>query len=133
MHTRGASVTPVDLEQVSEMPGHSDLFLGLLPYHGRNAKLVDTAQVVVPPERLGALELDVEERVSHAVIVDDGRWGLAASAIGEVIELRPDDVKWRNAPGQRPWLAGTVIEHMCALLDVEALVTLLRQGDPEAA
>ena len=45
-------------------------------------------RVVVPPARLGALELAVEDRVSHAVIVDDGRWGLAASAIGVHLLLR---------------------------------------------
>lgn len=30
--------------------------------------------------------------------------------------------------GQRPWLAGTVIEHMCALLDVAALAELIASG-----
>ncbi len=30
--------------------------------------------------------------------------------------------------GQRPWLAGTVIEHMCALLDVSELAELIASG-----
>jgi purine-binding chemotaxis protein CheW len=68
------------------------------------------------------------DRVSHLVLIGEGRWGLAASAIGQVISLRPEDVKWRGSQGQRPWLAGTVIQHMCALLEVEAFLELLVEG-----
>ncbi len=41
------------------------------------------------------------------------------------IRLEPSAVKWRTDRGKRAWLAGTVIEHMCALLDVEALAQLI--------
>ncbi|MFN3358889.1 MAG: chemotaxis protein CheW, partial [Pseudomonas sp.] len=34
--------------------------------------------------------------------------------------------------GQRPWLAGTVIEHMCALLDVAELAELIASGAVKA-
>jgi purine-binding chemotaxis protein CheW len=37
-------------------------------------------------------------------------------------------VKWRTQRNQRPWLAGTVIEHMCALVDVTALAELIASG-----
>ncbi len=126
-------VTPWDLEQVTEMPGHSRLFLGLYPHHGTNAKVADTAQVVLPPDRLAQLNGDPAERISHLVVIGEGQWGLACSAIGEVVSLGPKDVKWRSASGKRPWLAGTVIHHMCALLDVDALITLLNEGTPDAA
>ena len=121
-------VMPWDDTAMTPMPGHSALFLGLLSRHGQQVKVVDTAQVVLPPDRLARLGGRPEERVSHLVLVGDGGWALACSAIGEVLSLGPDDVKWRTASGTRPWLAGTVVQHMCALLDVDAFVDLLREG-----
>jgi len=37
-------------------------------------------------------------------------------------------VKWRGATGKRLWLAGTVIERMCALLDIDQLTGELAGG-----
>lgn len=120
-------VLPLDLEAVTSMPGHAALFLGLIDHLGQQVRVVDTAQVVLPPERLRAGG-GPAGRVSHLVLIGGGRWGLATSGIGEVISLRPDEVKWRGSQGKRPWLAGTVIRHMCALLEVEAFLALLRDG-----
>ena len=121
-------VLPLDLDGVTPMPGHSALFLGLIDHLGQQVRVVDTAQVVLPPERLAA-EGDPRGRVSHLVLIGEGNWGLAASGIGQVISLRPGDVKWRGSQGRRPWLAGTVIQHMCALLELEAFLDLLREGN----
>jgi len=44
------------------------------------------------------------------------------------LRLDPNEIKWRSNRGQRPWLAGTVIEHMCALLDVSELAELIASG-----
>ena len=54
------------------------------------------------------------------LVVGDGAWGLACHGIGEVLKLGGQDVKWRTAKGKRPWLAGTVLGHLCALVDTEA-------------
>ena len=37
-------------------------------------------------------------------------------------------VKWRESTGKRPWLAGMVKEKMCALIDVEELISMLNKG-----
>ena len=121
-------VLPLDLNEVTPMPGHSALFLGLIDHLGLQVRVVDTAQVVLPPERLAQDGDTPAGRVSHLVLIGEGRWGLAASGIGQVISLRADDVKWRGSLGKRPWLAGTVIRHMCALLEVDAFLELLGEG-----
>ena len=110
------------------MPGHSPLFLGVMPYQGMQSRVVDLARLVLPADRLAALEQDVHERTRQRVMIDDGRWALACSTIGNVIELEAKDVKWRSAAGKRPWLAGTVIDKMCALLDTDALAQMLADG-----
>lgn len=113
---------------LTPMPGHSPLFLGITPYQGLQSKVVDTARLVLPQDRAVQLDDDASERCQHLVMIDDGRWALACSCIGDVVELDRDDVKWRSATGKRLWLAGTVIERMCALLDVEQLSRELVTG-----
>jgi len=110
------------------MPGHSPLFLGVTPYQGGQSKVVDTARFVLPQDRAARLGDDASERSAHLVVIDEGRWALACSKIGDVIELESDQVKWRTAAGKRRWLAGTVIEQMCALLDIDELVQQLADG-----
>ena len=113
---------------LTPMPGHSPLFLGLLTYQGMQSRVVDTARFILPQDQASQLDGDSAERSAQLVMIDDGRWALACNSIGEVIELEQDDVKWRSANGKRPWLAGTVIEKMCALLDVDALTGELVSG-----
>ncbi len=110
------------------MPGHSALFLGVTPYQGVQSKVVDTARFVLPRDRAARLGDDAAERSAHLVVIDEGRWALACSKIGDVIELESDQVKWRTAAGKRRWLAGTVIEQMCAMLDIDELVRQLADG-----
>jgi len=37
-------------------------------------------------------------------------------------------IKWRGEGSKRPWLAGTVIAEMCALIDVPGLLSLLEEN-----
>lgn len=113
---------------VTEMPGHSPLFLGVTPYQGVQSKVVDTARFVLPADRSAQLEEDISGRAAHLVVIDEGRWSLACSSIGDVIELEAGQVKWRTAAGKRRWLAGTAIEQMCALLDIDELTRQLVDG-----
>jgi len=103
------------------MPGQAPLFAGLVPYQGLQSRVVDTARLVLPQDRAAQLEDDVMARSNNLVMIDAGRWALACTRIGDVIELDSTDVKWRTSGGKRLWLAGTVIERMCALLDIDAL------------
>ena len=114
--------------ELTPMPGHSTLFLGVVPYQGLQSKVVDTARFVLPADRAARLSDDACERSHHLVMIDEGRWALAASSIGDVVELDRSDVKWRSAAGKRVWLAGTVIEQMCALLDIDRLIGELGRG-----
>jgi len=113
---------------LTPMPGHSPLFLGVVPYQGIRAKVVDTARFILPQDHSAQLDADAAERSAHLVMIDEGRWALACDSIGEVIDLETKDVKWRGANGKRAWLAGTVIEQMCALLDIDALTDELVNG-----
>lgn len=128
---RLSGVAPWDDAALTEMPNHSPWFLGLREHHGLRARLVDVAAIVLPPTQYAQLAPADSGRLGKVVMIDDNRWGLACDAVGDVITLSRDDVKWRTGKGRRPWLAGTVIEHMCALLDTDALARMLGEAGPE--
>lgn len=125
-------VLPWPADGVSPMPGHGPWFLGLLYHQGRQIKVIDTAWHVLPQNRRQELTREADAtRLKNIVLIGDGQWGLACGAVDEVMNLEPEAVKWRSADGKRPWLAGTVIAHMCALLDADAFARMLERGERE--
>jgi len=116
-------------DSVTEMPGHADFYMGILQHLNYKVAVIDTARMVLPANKLSHLAGEnPRERVKHIVLIDDYRWGLACDKIGEVITLQPDEVRWRTSKTSRGWLAGTVIEHMCALLNSEGFAQMLANG-----
>lgn len=116
-------------DTITEMPGHADFYLGILQHLNYKIAVIDTAKMVLPPKKLSQLAGDnPRDRLNHIVLIDNYRWGLACDNIGEVITLKPDDVRWRTSKTSRGWLAGTVIEHMCALLNSEGFSSMLDKG-----
>lgn len=109
-------------EGISPMPNQPDWCYGLLRYRDQNVRVVNTAALVIPPDRP---ELMPTEPPRHLLVVDGGRWALSCNEIGDVLRLAPEQVKWRRYGGKRPWLAGTVLKHLCALIDTEAFAYML--------
>ncbi|RFA28527.1 hypothetical protein CAI21_11675 [Alkalilimnicola ehrlichii] len=110
-------------EKITPVPGLPAWCHGLFRYRERNVRVVDTATMVFPPDKR-----DADLETNHILVVGDGEWGLSCTAIGDVIKLNPAEVKWRRGRGQRPWLAGTVLGHLCALLDTEAFADMLTES-----
>jgi purine-binding chemotaxis protein CheW len=48
-------------------------------------------------------------------------WSIAVDSIGGEIGLTPQNVRWRSEHTRREWLAGTVVDKMCALIDIDLL------------
>lgn len=119
------SIYPMDSAELTPLFGQPDWFLGLLPTQSGNLRVLDTARWVLA-ERYRD---DLREGLQYAISVQGFEWGLAVHQVSRSIRLDPQAVKWRSRRSQRPWLAGTVIEHMCALLDVTALAELIVAGD----
>ena len=62
-----------------------------------------------------------DQRVSHLVVLDSGNWALAAHGPGVREALDLDRVHWRSTSGRRPWLAGTLPDRRCVLLDLDEI------------
>lgn len=111
-------------QELTPLFGQPEWFLGILPSQAGNLKVLDTARWVMP-ERYRD---DFRDGLQYVISVQGYEWGLAVHNVSRSLRLDPSEIKWRSQRGQRPWLAGTVIEHMCALLDVAELAELIASG-----
>ncbi len=118
------SIYPLSGTELTPLFGQPDWFLGILPCQAGNLKVLDTARWVMP-ERYRE---DFREGLQYVISVEGYEWGLAVHQVSCSIRLNPSEIKWRDQRSRRPWLAGTVIEHMCALLDVSALAEMIASG-----
>ncbi|MBM7059532.1 CheW domain-containing protein [Pseudomonas sp. UL073] len=118
------SIYPLGEQELTPLFGQPDWFLGLLPSQAGNLKVLDTARWLIPDRYRD----DFRQGLQYVISVNGYEWGLAVHQVSRSIRLDPAEVKWRGQRAQRPWLAGTVIEHMCALLDVAALAELIASG-----
>jgi purine-binding chemotaxis protein CheW len=118
------SIYPLGERELTPLFGQPDWFLGILPSQSGNLKVLDAARWVMP-ERYRD---DFRDGLQYVISVEGCDWGIAVHNVSHSVRLNPKEVKWRGHRSQRPWLAGTVVEQMCALLDVSALADLLLSG-----
>ena len=87
--------------------------------------VVDVALLVLPDD-LAPRAIPLEGRFERLLLLDDGSWGLALPAPGreELIDHGP--VCWRGPRGRRPWLAGTLADRRCVLLDIDSILDLVK-------
>ncbi len=84
---------------------------------GVDDSVVDTAKLVMP-ERYTPL---MRSGYRQKVVLKDANWSLAVDTIGSTTDYDSSKVRWRSAHTRRAWLAGTIIEEMCAILDIDAI------------
>lgn len=112
-------------DELTPLFGQADWFMGLQPTPAGKIRTVNTAKFVMP-ERYDETFL---QTAKYVVSINGVPWGLAVDSVNQPITLQPDDVKWRGDRSKRPWLAGTVKEHMCALLDIPRIGQMLIDAD----
>lgn len=118
------SIHLLNEEELTPLFGQPDWFLGILSCPSGNLKVLETARWLIPDRYRDEFRSDLK----YAISIQGYDWGLAVHQVSRSIRIHPDEVKWRTHRSQRPWLAGTVIEHMCALLDITALAELIASG-----
>lgn len=118
------SIYSLEGQELTPLFGQPEWFLGILPSQAGNLKVLDTARWVMPDRYRD----DFRQGLQYVISVQGYEWGLAVHQVSRSLRLDPNEIKWRSHRGQRPWLAGTVIEHMCALLDVSELAELIASG-----
>jgi len=112
-------------DELAPLFGQADWFMGFQPTPQGKIRTVNTAKFVMP-ERY---DENFVKNAKYVVSINGVPWGLAVDSVNQPISLMPDEVKWRGDRSKRPWLAGTVKEHMCALLDIPMIGQMLMDAD----
>lgn len=112
-------------KELTPLVGMPSWFLGLLTVGERNVRVVDSARWIMPERH----NESVKDNYKFVIRLNDSEWGMACDSVAQSFSLMPEEVRWRTNRGKRPWLAGTVIEHMCALMDVAAVSWLLDDAE----
>ena len=83
--------------------------------------IVDTAKLVMPERYVN----NMVSNYRQVLLIRDMDWCFAVDSIGGEMDINVSEVRWRSQHTRREWLAGTIIEKMCAIVDVDALHRLL--------
>lgn len=110
-------------DELTPLFGQADWFMGLLLTNQGKVRVVNTSKFVMPERYDPAFEKSCE----LIITINGVPWGLAVDSVNQPISLEPEDVKWRTERSKRPWLAGTVKDHMCALIDIPMMADVLDQ------
>lgn len=119
------AIYPLEKDSLTSIFGQTSWFMGLLPVKEYNVRVIDSALVVMP-ERY---EETMRERYRFIISLYGADWGLAVDEVMNSVRLDPEQVRWRGHRSKRPWLAGTVVDQMCALLDVGQLAWMFHNQD----
>ena len=109
---------------VRPLVGQPIWYLGMMHTEEHNLQVVDTAKLIMP-ERKQHLS---EQGFKYLIQLEKTPWAIACQSIDDTVRLDASEIKWRGERGKRTWLAGTVIEKMCALIDVNGLLQYVDQS-----
>ncbi len=105
----------------TNIPGQPSWFIGLLDTHEQRVGILDTGQLIFGKSR--GQQRDLEKQPFRSILIThDGKWGLACDEILSIGKLEPGKVRWRTLRNNKPWLIGTVIDELTAIIDINHLV-----------
>jgi len=108
--------------------GQPEWHRGILEHRGYKVGVIDIARLVMP----GKLALLEEQTVvpNHVLIFGGNKWGLMCDKLLSPIAIEPSDIHWSCRHESRAWMAGTLPEQLCIILDLDVLQTMI---DPVTA
>jgi len=115
-----------ELGDINTLFGKPRWFKGVMLHKAQKFNVVDTARWVMPEKYDAIVEQGLHYQ--YLVLLGASNWGLCCETLIDTITLEPEQIKWREQEGKRPWMAGLIKEHMCVLVDVDALIDLLSRG-----
>ena len=107
----------------SQIIGKPPWFIGAYHESDQHLYVVDTAKFIMPEKGFDL----ARDGFDYLIQLQRSDWTLACKEVYKTVRISPEQVKWRSQKGKRQWLAGTVIEHMCALVHVDTIIELLKE------
>ena len=110
--------------ELTTIPGQPKWHLGVLQNRDHKIVVIDTAKLLMP-EKMEDITR-TRENGSHILIIGDNRFGLACDSLAKPLMLNKEDVHWSISHPDRPWMAGTIREKLSVLLNIDALLGMIR-------
>jgi len=110
--------------ELTSIPGQPDWHMGVLQNRDRKVVVVDTARLLIPDKIKD--DADPSEGGSHILIIGDNSFGLACDSLAKPVVLEKNDIRWSGSHPDRLWMAGTITEKLSVLLDIDALLQIIR-------
>lgn len=114
-------------EKITRVPTKITWFFGLFRNRGVNVKVLNI-------EKLWQTEAEAASVEDHGagqqliLLIDEGRFGFLVNKVKTIMNLREDDVKWRQQAGCDGVLCGNIRSNMASLIDLSALSKGLNTG-----
>ncbi len=115
------------MENIHHLPGNPPWVLGVLNQREGYSRVLDSDRLILPPGHRRSSE-QARNSWKHLLFFDDYRWALAVDSLHRTLRVEHKDIRWRRLAGNRPWLAGILIEELCVVLEVKKMGQLLEKG-----
>lgn len=107
-------------KELTEITSKPTWHLGLLSKQHQQSIIIDTAHILIPSQYQS-----IDSSYHFILLIAEGKWGLSCNNIIEIVTLSPNEIRWTKQHGTRPWLAGTVLDKMYSILNIEELTQQL--------
>lgn len=111
-----------ECDKLTQLFGKPSWFMGITDIRGTKINIVDTLRWVMP--EIG----DSPDKYPYLISLGTSSWSIGCDVLEGNRTLTRSQIKWREIPGSRPWLAGIVTADKCAVLHVKALISLFEAG-----
>ncbi len=117
-----------ECDEIKVIPGNTARYLGVILHRGQTVRVINFEHLVaeLSGEPLSSAG-DALLPPNRIVLIEGGSIGIACRHVDEVETVGPTDVRWRSGTTKRPWYCGIVVAKMCALLDIDVLLTILNE------
>ncbi|MBO6258521.1 MAG: chemotaxis protein CheW [Succinivibrio sp.] len=110
-----------EVNHLTPLFGRPAWYKGVADIRGKKLNVVDTLRWVKP-------EVTEDSDFNYIIVLGESLWAISCDKLEGNRYLKKENVKWRQHAGNRPWLAGIVKKEMCALLHVNALISMFNKG-----
>ncbi len=122
-----------DYGEIKALPGTASYYLGVILHGGHTVRVIDFHCFVANGNDNSIPQLPAEPTPFNRIILVKGKnIGIACRSVSEVEEIASDEIRWRTGLTKRAWYRGIVTEKMCALLDIDAMLSIVNSDTHNA-
>ena len=108
--------------ELTSLPGQPDWHQGIFGHRGYKVGGGNTAKLLMPEQGAGD---DSTGAPNHVLIFGGDEWGLMCDKLLSPVMLDPNEIHWSLRHESRPWMAGTLPDQLCILLDLDVVHSMI--------